>query len=42
MLVKAVQTGVMPQERTLTTPVSFPEVRSIAPVKAGQARGTSA
>lgn len=42
MLVKAVQAGVAPSDRTLTTPVSFPEVRSIVPIKAEQARGTSA
>jgi len=42
MLAKAVQTGITPPERTLTSPVSFPALHSIAPANVERARGTSA
>jgi len=41
LLVKAVHSGVMPPERTLTVPHSFPAVEKLRPAPAGRARATS-
>jgi len=42
IVMKAVQSGIAPPERTLTTPVSFPALHAIAPAAVDKARSTSA
>lgn len=42
LLVKAVHTGILPAERTLTIPRSYPAVENISAVPTGKSRATSA